>query len=192
MKKYSLNDTIYKNIMPILKNEYNADGEYIYRNIERVLDELYAKTELPNSEEKLKCLKHTILPTIAVYKVTENYDFLDKYLFKYYTNIAKKYKKYGKMPFFFPMFKVSVKNHLKKSDQYNYLWIKGTKEEIAFNITKCYYKETFDKYKCSLLCPLFCRSDDIIYGSMSKNVLMTKKGSIAIGNTCCDFKFSKI
>lgn len=192
MKKYSLNDTIYKNIMPMLKSEYNSEAEDIYKNIEKTLEELYIKAEVPDSVEKLKCLKHAILPSIAIYRVTNNYDFIDKYLLNHYTKISKRYKKYGKMPLFFTMFKVSVKNYLKKSDQFNYLWVKGTADEVAFNITKCYYKEMFDKYKCSLLCPLFCRNDDIVYGSMSKNVVMSRKGSIATGNTCCDFKFKKL
>lgn len=192
MKSYGLHDTIYKNIMPILKDEYNSEAENIYMTIEDNLKELYKKAYIPDSEEKLRCLKRAILPSVAIYRSTNNYDLLDKYLLKRYTKVSKRYQKYGKMPLFFSIFKVSIKNFLKKSDQFNYLWVKASKDEVAFNITKCYYKEMFDSYKCSNLCNLFCKNDGLIFGTMSKDVELVRKGTIAMGNTCCDFKFKKV
>jgi hypothetical protein len=166
MRKLSLKKTVFKEIMPSLKKQYADNADVIYKKIQATYNELFSSAQLPTGKHELKYLKKAILPTIATFEITQNMDFTDSFLKDRYEKIAKTYQIYGKIPFFFSFMRLLIKSVVKKSDENDIDWIKDDRDEVAFNITHCYYKDTFKKYGYPALCLTFII---IIYIPFIKN-----------------------
>lgn len=192
MSKLRLNKTVFKEIMLALQKQYGDKADNVYNQIEERYNEFFSYAQIPVGKHELKYLKKAILPTIATFEITKDIDFLDCFLQIRYTKISKTYQIYGKLPFFFCILRIMTKSIMTKSDEYDAEWVKDNKNEIKFNITRCYYNDTFAKYGYPNLCLLYCRNDEIVYGPMSKNVEFIRKGMLAKGNNCCDMCLKQI
>lgn len=63
-----------------------------------------------------------------------------------------------------------------------------TDNGFAVDMTACPYLETCKKYGCPELTPVFCKSDDLIYGNLHPDLVWARTQTLATGGECCDFK----
>ncbi len=59
--------------------------------------------------------------------------------------------------------------------------------EARFNIRRCPYMETCQKYGCPEIVRAFCDSDDVAYGNLHKDLKWGRTKTIGRGGDCCDF-----
>lgn len=65
-----------------------------------------------------------------------------------------------------------------------------TRDEIAFDLTSCYYLDTLTRLGAPELTPLYCAGDDLVYGALAK-VAWGRSKTLARGGDCCDFRWCK-
>ncbi len=63
-----------------------------------------------------------------------------------------------------------------------------TKNNMHFDMVKCPYVDVCAKYGYFEIVKVYCRSDDILYGNMHKNLEWKRTKTIGNGDTICDFK----
>lgn len=171
-------------------------GNKIYHMQQRELHTIIGLTA-GKGNSQLKTLKKTILPRIALYKVLEvelggqekAYNLLEKYMFNIVgQKIKKQYSALEFLPGFFYIFRKIMIGTINKSDNWTTEMVKNNNTAVRYNITKCLWYDACKENDCPELCKIFCDTDNVIYGSMKK-VKFMRKGTLGIGNECCDFCF---
>ena len=68
--------------------------------------------------------------------------------------------------------------------------IKRTDKQFGFDTTRCIYHDLFGRYGIMELGPAFCRTDEVVYGSMP-NIRFQRTGTLCGGSDQCDFRFHR-
>lgn len=66
------------------------------------------------------------------------------------------------------------------------------KSEVRFDMVACPYATICKKYGCPEIVKAFCDADDISFGSMHKNLIFTRRKTLANGDDCCDFCLKQV
>lgn len=64
-----------------------------------------------------------------------------------------------------------------------------TKETAGFDVQLCRVPIVLEEIGASRLAPIFCEVDKIYFPIYAPEVVMTRKGTLVHGGTCCDFRF---
>jgi hypothetical protein len=175
--------------------EFGKDqAEKISQHQQERLDTLVKQCE-NKSKNQLKTLKTLIYPPIALYQALieipmENDKALqitEKILFHEYQKTANLYQKLEKLPSFFKLFKMGFKKKM-NGDNWEFSIEQNDAKAIIFTIKRCLWLDTCREQNCPELCPLFCKSDNVIYGKLKK-VTFQRTQTLGMGGECCDFKY---
>jgi hypothetical protein len=145
-------------------------------------------------------LRTNILPGIAAYRALQSiglsrdeaFGLLSNYMAFWAGNVAEKGRKIGRIPGFWPIFRLAVGPVMRRdypNEGWATQWKPRRRDEAAFDISRCLYLDELASRGCRELCPLFCRNDDIIYGSMSLQMAFIRTSTLGRGGACCDFRF---
>lgn len=149
------------------------------------------------SNKQMITLAKTILPRISLYKVLQEefsekkkaYDTLEKYMLTIVgPKLNKQYSLLEFVPGYFYIFRKIMAGTVNNSDNWITEVIKNDCTSVAYNISKCLWYDACVENDCFELCKIFCDVDHVIYGSMKK-VKFIRKGTLATGNSFCDFCF---
>jgi hypothetical protein len=99
---------------------------------------------------------------------------------------------FGKFPFAYNMFKLSVKwvvNKMYPDEGWEIEWVRFDNNEMIMHIRRCIYAELTIQYGCPELCSVFCASDTVIFQGYEPKIKFLRSGTIADGADFCDFHF---
>lgn len=183
---------------------------YINNNFDKQITESICKkaddklTELKeNCMEKSKNRRNnlfkSIFPTIAIYHALqmqvskeEAFEHMRKMISDNTKKTARKmYERMGKLPFFFSLFRKMFTMGL-KGDSWDVEWVENNKTNFEYNIKRCLWNDTFERYDCPELCALFCNNDEINFTNVSPKMRFERRGALGYGNDMCDFHFYAI
>ena len=163
----------------------------VYRQkLDWLLHNLIAK-----SESQARTLRDKILPTIALYQallecgVPESDAYKTAREFKHAAvrRVARLYKALDAFPFFFRLYRHLFSIGL-KSDNWAVMIQANDNRAFAFTIKKCLWHDACAAYNCPELCGIFCDSDDILYGTLSR-MRFERTETLGAGGSSCDFRF---
>lgn len=152
-------------------------------------------------EDKMAAIQfhQNIVPAISTYRVLrsrgyskeDSYNYIKEYVFDYYKIPATCIGVFGKLPFFYKIFKAIFPLAMKMYPEkyWKVEWIKQDNHEIAFNMTDCLYYRAFQDYKCPQLTSIFCALDHMNYDNMSKEVQFIRTQTLGNQGDKCDFRF---
>jgi L-2-amino-thiazoline-4-carboxylic acid hydrolase len=178
----------------------NEKGMKIYIDTSVMLTELLENADFRNSKAVEKHMRYCILPEIAFYRAMQKngiekekaYLFLYKELQKPAIKSSRIIGMFKTIPFFF----LIAKWILKKSMAYYFPkegwqteWKTDNKKELAMDIHRCLYLETFIAYNCPEICKATCDTDITTYGCLAPKVIFVRTKTLAEGGDCCDFRF---
>ena len=187
-----------KIIKDFLFSELDTEvAQKIFDEQNNILDKIILNA-FNKTKNKLKTLKNTILPRIALYKALNNYGFSmedsNNHMKNYMLNYIAKSKhnsmvKMEKVPGFYSLYskiflKIMRKTDLQQSKQ------KHNAKSFDVTITKCLWHQACVENECPELCRLFCDVDNITYGELNK-IGFTRTQTLGYGGDCCDFHFFK-
>ncbi len=146
-----------------------------------------------------KHLRKSILPSIAVYKMLINcgmekekaYEIVRESVLNDAKKSQKIFRIIGKLPFGYYLMKFMTPIVTKKifgESGWQFDWKRIDKRAVEFDCHKCFYFDVFQKYLVPELTPIFCESDDVVYGSIP-NITWARTKTIGKGDEVCDFKF---
>lgn len=152
-------------------------------------------------EDKMAAMQfnQNIIPAITTYRVLrahgyskeDSYHYIKDYVFGHYKIQATWIGIFGKLPFFYGMFKAIFPFAMKMypTKYWKVEWLQRDDHEIAFNMNDCLYYKTFLAYKCPELTSIFCAVDNLNYDNMSSKVQFVRTQTLGNHGTKCDFRF---
>lgn len=166
-----------------------------------VLDEyekLLAENDLSN-KMLAGHMKGSILPSVALYRVlpeggytkAEALRLIRSSVLKGAPPMAKFFQSLGKLPFFFPLFRVMCPASMKHGfgeEGWVFVWKRNDAYAIEWDCTSCLYVNVFRRYGMPELAPIFCESDDVMYGNI-QGARWGRTKTIGRGAEICNFSF---
>lgn len=188
-----------KGLEEYLKSRYSEDL------VERVLTnaaERYEKLLEENADEPKVMWIHTrerIYPAIAAFygMLGEGFgrDDARELLAGFYAarsgKVAKKMKRTMKIPGLYKwiprLFAKMTNKAFGESAGFQSVMRIQTKDIVKFDMVVCPYFDLCTKYGCPELTAMYCRADDICYGSMHPKIAWLRTKTLGLGGDCCDF-----
>lgn len=178
-----------------LKNKLGEEAtiEIIQKARQNALNFMSVTKE--SSPSRLKTMKETILPRVAVYGILKENGleadvFLDQYIREIVGPVMHNtYAKMEKIPFFYAIYSRMFVKFTDKSDA----WMcdsKMGKNQFVLNIHKCLWHDVCSEYGLPEACRFFCECDNYTYGGLNK-IQFTRTKTLGTGGELCDFCFSK-
>lgn len=183
--------------------EFGAEqGELLYRNAERIYQELLDGADDKGSEVIREHLQKKLFPPMAYYKalLAGGYSKEDALTYvKKETHKAAAVRKeemrgLAKLPFAYTVYRMGVKKHIKKNfpdEGWETEWVCCNGKEIHFNLRRCIYWDLTNLYGCPELCCVYCENDDISFSGLLPKIRFQRSGTLGTGASCCDFHFVK-
>lgn len=145
-------------------------------------------------------MQMNLLPGIAIYLTLLNFVPGYKKAIEYTDEVfeiariknQRKNRALGALPFGYVLFRRFAPKIIARQypeGGWNKKWIRNDKEEVSFEMNTCIYLETAAAYGCPELCPLFCKNDDVVLAGLGPRIIFNRTGTLAEGNSCCDFHF---
>ncbi|MCM1578955.1 MAG: L-2-amino-thiazoline-4-carboxylic acid hydrolase [Ruminococcus sp.] len=185
-------------IRAFLVSEFGErEGGMLFEKQSSLFHSLLERTK-GKSKSQMKTLSGTVMPVIALYRVTAEHEKDKekalKIVGRYMTDIVGVQKnesmaRMEKVPGFFFIYKKIFLKVMRTSD----LWISTQEcgnEYFNVTITKCLWHSACVENGCPELCRLFCDVDDVTYGELKK-LKFTRTTSLGCDGDCCDFRFLK-
>lgn len=177
-----------------------SQGTNVYDKFLIVYNKLYSNREIYENKALNRHLVRNILPGIALYEAFFNYSHTKQEaidLFKIFNRIlyAKTsifYKCLGKFPMFFRLLRLLSARTMSVTypcEGWTTKWIENSSSKIAFDVSRCFYKDTLEKYDREELLPCFCGIDDELYENISNHVKWQRTQTLGRGGKICDFRF---
>lgn len=173
------------------------------KQYERVLEryyELYSKHSMPESAVLKHHLVQGILPGLAYYQLLredgktqeEALQKIDQVFEELYAKNIRAFQKLGRLPFFYTILRMYIRTAMREypAAGWEMIWQQVDGSAIRFRMNSCFYFNTLKAYGAPELAASYCRVDDLIYGSMSSQVLWQRTQTIARGAEYCDFCFA--
>lgn len=191
----------YKDMKKVCINRYGeTKGNNIYENAEKYYKKFLDDADYRNSEVIKDHMVNNIFPVLAYYmslldEGLEQSAAYDNVLLETqrYAKIAKdKYKTLGSMIGAFFIFRLFVKKIMSKNfpnEGWETEWVKSDGKEVSFNLKRCVYHETVDRYGHPELCTVFCKNDTTSFSGLLPKIRFERSGTIGEGKKLCDFHF---
>ena len=177
-------------------------GELLYRNSERIYQELLDQADDKGNEVIREHLQKKLFPPMAYYKalLAEGYSkdnalaYVKKETHKAAAVRKEEMQGLAKMPFAYTVYRMGVKKHMKKNfpdEGWETEWVCCNGKEIHFNLHRCIYWDITNLYECPELCCVYCENDDITFSGLLPKIRFQRNGTLGNGSSCCDFHFIK-
>jgi hypothetical protein len=144
-------------------------------------------------------LMKAILPAVAIYRVLSRsggndaaFAAVRSAVLDSVRPMAAVFRMMGRIPFGFSLLgriaPLAVKNSFGEAG-WKMEWSKPTRDKIAFTAHSCFYDCILRRYGVPELTPIFCESDDVVYGGIP-NIRWGRTKTIGRGDALCDFQFA--
>lgn len=178
------------------------EGTAIFQQTEELYQEFLRNADYRGSDAIRDHLQRKLFPPMAYYKVLRLRGFTQEKALEYVTQETHKaaavkkeeMKKLASMPFAYTMYRMGVKNHMKKNfpgEGWQTEWVRCDSKEIHFNLHRCIYWDLTNTYGCPELCRVYCENDDISFSGLLPKIRFERTGTLGNGASCCDFHFRK-
>lgn len=173
-----------------------TEGTELWEKAQNIYEELipFAGEE---SDGRKKNLLSSVYPFAAVYRALSAAGYSKEAALEHVTAIMerktlsssrKMYKRMGRLPFFFVLFKKMFSMGL-RGDSWKVVWIENSRELFAYDIKECLWHDACTDLGCPELCSIFCRNDEINFGDVSRQLHFRRSTALGYGGKCCDFRF---
>lgn len=181
-------------------SQFDDIGESIFICAEKKLSQMMKDAEDRGNKYIRWHMNKNILPVISIYRAFQQFERTSKEAYQYTDEVMQilRLKNQGKarflgcLPFGYGLFRIFSKSAISKKypeQGWEIQWVHNDKNEVYFNMKRCIYVETTQKYGCPELCPLFCKNDDIVLGGYKPAIVFERNETIAGGSNKCDFHF---
>lgn len=166
-------------------------------------EEIFQNLLKENPDQPEAVARHTyvsIFPAIAVYKaIAAKYpdkamSILENGAAAISKGAGETYAKLLKFPFikmvFLKIFSKGVKKGFGPEAGFAHEFITSSNKVLAFNVTKCPYKQYCEKYECQEIVHVFCKNDEYAYGNLPY-IRFIRTKTLGTGGNCCDFRFER-
>lgn len=189
------------NIKDALNNRYGAEhGAAIFEAATQNLQQLKGEADDLGDEAIRHHFNSNMLPVIAAYKAilyagipsAEAKESVGNELHATIAVKSGRYKKLGRLPFAYQLFRLFCPAVLKKDYPevgWKTEWLLRSGKGLAFNYHSCIYVQTTKALGCPEICELFCQNDDISFGALAPRIIFRRTKTLANGDDCCDFQF---
>lgn len=144
-------------------------------------------------------MEKAILPAIAIYRVlpqkgyseTDVRRMIRKSILDGAKPMTRLFQALGKLPYFFSLFRIMCPLSMKGDYGgigWDFEWKRNDKFAIEWECHSCLYVNCLTSYGMRELAPIFCESDDVMYGNI-KNARWARRNTIGRGAELCDFTF---
>lgn len=144
-------------------------------------------------------LRSSILPAVAVYRCLQGYGYTQSAslaviraaVLEAAQPMANFFQRLGRLPFFFPLFRILCPISTKHSfgpKGWVFEWKRNDAYAIEWDCHACLYVNVFHRYSMPELAPIFCESDDVMYGNIP-GVRWGRDQTIGGGDKVCNFCF---
>ena len=149
----------------------------------------------------MRHLQNAILPAVAVYRVlprhgiskTDARRIIRSNVLDAAKPMAKVFQTLGRLPFFYALFRCMCKASMGSmfgDAGWNMQWKVSNSKEIRWDCHSCFYDGVLSGYGMPELTPIFCESDDVMYGNIP-GIKWGRTKTIGRGAEVCDFCFTK-
>lgn len=147
-------------------------------------------------------MKGSILPSVAFYRVLPGRGYTKAETLRLIRTavldgaqpMARFFQNLGKLPFFFPLFRVMCPASMKHGfgeEGWVFVWKRNDAYAIEWDCTSCLYVNVFMRHGMPELAPIFCESDDVMYGKIP-SARWGRTKTIGRGAELCNFSFYNI
>lgn len=195
--------TKYKDFEAVCMDKYGAsEGKAVYDKAETYMKQMLDEADYRNSDMIKWHMENNIFPVLAYYMAlldrgmaaTQAYDNVLEQTQRYARIQKESNEKLGKMPGAFLLFRLAAKKVMAKNfpeEGWETEWVKYSKSEIHFNLTRCVYHEVVSQYGHPELCTVFCKNDTTAFAGYMPKIRFERSGTIGEGKAMCDFHFIK-
>ena len=149
----------------------------------------------------MKHLQSAILPAVAIYRVLPRYGvaktdtrrMIRQSVLDAAKPMGKVFHNLGKLPFFFALFRRMCKASMGSmfgESGWDMRFKSNNQKEIRWDCHSCFYSNVLSEYGMPELTPIFCESDDVMYGNIP-GITWGRTKTIGCGAKICDFAFYK-
>ena len=174
-------------------------GQHQYSMIKKRYEELYCAVEIPKNPILHRHLVEGILPGLAYYQVLQQ-EGKDKQaaLIKInevfsilFFDHRKPLQTIGRLPFAYTLLRLYIRTAMKEypPEGWDIDWKQVNRQAVRFDMKKCYYFDTLQKFSAAELTACFCAVDDLIYAEMSPHIIWDRTLTIGRGADHCNFCF---
>lgn len=144
-------------------------------------------------------LRQSILPAVAVYEALLSAGISKETAFQVIRGsvleaakpMAKMFRTFGRLPFFFSILRKMCPRSVRMEfgdPGWDMEWKRNDRGGIEWDCHKCFYADMFKHCGAPELIPIFCESDDVVYGKIP-GVIWGRTKTIGGGAKVCDFRF---
>jgi hypothetical protein len=165
---------------------------------------LVAETPLPNNRALGWHLTGNILPGLALYRVLlQEYDGNQQAALAEVDDVLRTrmvaksrllFAPLKLLPDPFPLFKLIFPQVMKgfPPEGWDITYVENGGDNLAFNITRCFYLNTLTALGAPELTASFCKSDDVMAESFPPAIRFVRPHTLGRGQAMCDFQYCRV
>ncbi len=183
----------WKQMHTLLTEIYGAAAGGAYFACAQEQARIWLQATRETSPTRLKTMRETILPRVAVYAVLkDNGEDADAVLEKYVREVAgpmmhRIYAGAERVPFFYDLFSRGMQRVTDRSDRWD-CESKREKDRLLLDIHKCLWYDACVECGCPEACRFFCECDNYTYGNLH-TLRFWRTQTLGTGGKLCDFVF---
>lgn len=165
--------------------------------------ELYAERTRHGNRALRRHLEESLLPGIALYQALladpdtqhEALPLFEAVLEAWGLSRRKSLEFVGRLPIFYWLMRATVKMMTERDyppEGWDIEWLEVSRDEIRFDISRCFYMDVLAEYGAPELARAYCRVDDLIYDGISPYASWERTRTLGRGDDCCDFRFVRV
>jgi hypothetical protein len=167
---------------------------------ERYKQLLHTRPPFPNRTLQ-QHLAENILPGLALYQVLKDQNDdqqallkeTEKYLGMPFGMLMRVIRFFRWLPDSFAFFRrasvVRMRDFPKEG--WDFTWLEDSDQALAFNATHCFYLDMLTQYGAPELTAAFCSTDDLLANAFPESIRFVRKGTLARGDPCCDYRYER-
>jgi hypothetical protein len=165
--------------------------------------ELYAERTHYANRALRRHLEESLLPGIALYQALSADPQAGDHALPHFEAVLeawglsrrKSLEFVGRLPIFYWLMRATVKTMTGRDyppEGWDIEWLEVSRDEIRFDISRCFYMDVLAEYGVPELARPYCRVDDLIYDGISPYASWERKRTLGRGDDCCDFRFVRV
>lgn len=182
------------------KSRGQVQASMLAARVQRRYDELYASRPQFAARILRVHLEMIILPGLALYQILcEDNDDQEAVVAEVETLIAATFGRFGRvmsllntLPDSWTVFRAITRQTLRLGFPPQGWHIEPVQDDehcIAFDYHRCFYLDVLRAYEVPELAPVYCKMDDMLYESLPSAIVWERRGTLASGAECCDFRW---
>ena len=94
----------------------------------------------------------------------------------------------------FRLFKLAFAQKMKQfpAEGWDITYVENNDDQVAFNITRCFYLNTLTAYEAPELTASFCKNDDVMAELLPPSIRFIRPHTLGRGDAVCDFQYCRV